>query len=162
MQIHDFNPGITESGLFWTIPISADTIKVNFAAGKASFQVSDVDVEDYHDVVNALMDGPEVDAEVSWNIRWSHPLGRTKIRDVENNFAGDFVQNVAQLAWTGKTDAATFVSDPEETSVNEFSLLAGVRNQRRAEMPGFSARFCFSADLIWLSTPTQSFRAASM
>jgi hypothetical protein len=47
VQIHDFNPGITESGLFWTIPISADTIKVNFAAGKASFQVSDVDVEDY-------------------------------------------------------------------------------------------------------------------
>jgi len=90
--------------------------------------VSDVDVEDYHDVVNALMDGPEVDAEVSWNIRWSHPLGRTKIRDVENNFAGDFVQNVAQLAWTGKTDAATFVSDPEETSVNEFSLLAHERN----------------------------------
>src|SRR5437016_6148064 len=86
------------------------------------------DVEDYHDVVNALMDGPEVDAEVSWNIRWSHPLGRTKIRDVENNFAGDFVQNVAQLAWTGKTDAATFVSDPEETSVNEFSLLAHERN----------------------------------
>jgi len=62
VQIHDFNPGITESGLFWTIPISADTIEVNFAAGKASFQVSDVDVEDYHDVFNALMDGPEVDA----------------------------------------------------------------------------------------------------
>jgi len=128
VQIHDFNPGITESGLFWTIPISADTIEVNFAAGKASFQVSDVDVEDYHDVVNALMDGPEVDAEVSWNIRWSHPLGRTKIRDIENNFAGDFVQNVAQLAWTGKTDAATFVSHPAETSVNEFSLLAHERN----------------------------------
>jgi hypothetical protein len=128
VQIHDFNPGITESGLFWTIPISADTIKVNFAAGEASFQVSDVDVEDYHDVVNALMDGPEVDAEVSWNIRRSHPLGRTKIRNIENNFAGDFVQNVAQLAWTGKTDAATFVSDPAETSVNEFSLLAHKRN----------------------------------
>ena len=61
-QIHDFNPGITENGLFWTIPISENTISVNFAAGTAAFQASNVDVEDYHDVVNALMDGPEVDA----------------------------------------------------------------------------------------------------
>jgi hypothetical protein len=74
------------------------------------------------------MDGPEVDAEVSWDIRWSHPMGRTKLRDVENSFTGDFVQNIAQIAWAGQTDTATFVSDPAETSVNEFSLLAHERN----------------------------------
>jgi len=128
VQIHDFNPGITESGLFWTIPIPENAISVNFAAGKASFQASDVGVEDYHDVVNALLDGPEVDAEVSWDIRWSHPMGRTKLRDLKNGFAGDFVQNVAQIAWAGQTDTATFVSDPAETSVNKFSLLAHERN----------------------------------
>jgi hypothetical protein len=128
VQIHDFNPGITESGLFWTIPIPENTISVNFGAAKASFQASDVEVEDYHDVVNALMDGPEVDAEVSWDIRWSHPMGRTKLRNAENGFVGDFVQNVAQIAWAGQTDTATFVSDPAETSVNEFSLLAHERN----------------------------------
>jgi hypothetical protein len=79
--------------LFWTIPISENTISVNFAAGTAVFQASNVDVEDYHDVVNALMDGPEVDAEVSWDIRWSQPTSRTKIRNVQNSFVGDFVQN---------------------------------------------------------------------
>ena len=128
VQIHDFNPGITESGLFWTIAIPADSISVNFAAGKASFRVSDIDVEDYHDVVNALNDGPSVPATVSWDIRWSHAMGRTKIRDVENNFAGDFVQTVAQTAWSGQTATAQFVSDPAGTSVNEFSLLAHERN----------------------------------
>ena len=61
---------------------------MNFAAGTAAFQASNVDVEDYHDVVNALMDGPEVDAEVSWDIRWSHPMGRTNIRDAQNGFVG--------------------------------------------------------------------------
>ncbi len=127
-QIHDFNPGITESGLFWTIAVPESSISVNFAAGKASFQMSDLDVEDYHDVFNALTGGAEVDAAVSWDIRWSHPMGRTKIRDVQNDFVGDFVQNVAQIAWAGKTDTATFVSDPAETSVNEFSLLAHERN----------------------------------
>ena len=99
-----------------------------FLLQTASFQASNVDVEDYHDVVNALLDGPEVDGEVSWDIRWSHPMGRTKIRDVQNGFAGDFVQNVAQIAWAGMTDTATYVSDPAATSVNEFSLLAHERN----------------------------------
>src|SRR5437588_10887828 len=113
-----------ESGLFWTIPISESTISVNFAAGKASFQASDVDVEDYHDVVNARMDGPEVGAEVSWDIRWSHPMGRAKLRDLKNGFAGGFVQNVAQIAWAGQTDTATFVSDPAASSGSVFSLFA--------------------------------------
>lgn len=114
--------------MFWTIPISENTISVNFGAGKGAFQASDVDVDDYHDVVNALMGGPEVDAVVSWDIRWNQPISRTKIRDVQNTFVGDFVQNVAQIAWAGQTDTATFVSDPASTSVNEFSLLGHERN----------------------------------
>lgn len=128
MQIHDFNPGISASGLFWTVAIPASSISVNFAAGKASLQVSGLDVEDYHDVVNALTDGPSVPATVSFDVRWDHPLGRAKIRDVGNTFAGDFVQNVAKTAWSGSTATAQFVSDPAGTSVNEFSLLAHERN----------------------------------
>ena len=110
--------------MFWTIAIPTDSISVNFAAGKASFRVSDIDVEDYHDVVNALNDGPSVPATVSWDIRWSHAMGRTKIRDVENDFAGDFVQTVAQTAWSGETATAKFVSDPAAT-LAASSLLAG-------------------------------------
>ena len=129
MQIHDFNPGTTESGLFWTIAVPENTVNVNFGAGRASFKVDDLDVEDYHDVVNAINDGPSVDASVSWDIAWSQVLGRTKIRDVENQFAGEFIQCVAQTAWSGETDTATFVSDPAATSVNEFSLLGRERNR---------------------------------
>ena len=71
---------------------------------------------------------PSIEANVSWNVQWSHPLGRTKIRDAATGFAGDFIQNMAQTAWTGKTDTAEFVADPASTSVNEFSLLAHERN----------------------------------
>jgi len=127
VQIHDFNPG-TDNGLFWTVAVPESSISVDFAAGTASFQVSDLDVEDYHDVVNALLDGPSVEASVSWNIQWAHPLGRTKIRDASTGFAGDFVQNMAQIAWSGQTETAQFVADPASTSVNEFSLLAHERN----------------------------------
>ena len=128
LQIHDFNPGTTESGLFWTIAVPENTIDVNFAAGTASFKVTDLDIEDYHDVVNAINDGPSVDASVSWDINWSEVLGRTKIRDVSNQFGGEFIQCVAQTEWSGETDTATFVSDPAATSINEFSLLARERN----------------------------------
>lgn len=128
VQIHDFNPGITESGLFWTVAVPESSISVDFAAGKASFQVDNLDVEDYHDVVNALTGGPSVGASVSWNIKWGHPLGRTKIRDANTGFVGDFVQNVAQTAWSGQTASAQFVSDPASASLNEFSLLAHERN----------------------------------
>jgi hypothetical protein len=55
LEVAEFNPGITDSGLFWTIPTSENTISVSFAAGTAAFQASDLDVDDYHDVVNALM-----------------------------------------------------------------------------------------------------------
>ena len=55
-------------------------------------------------------------------------MGRTKVRDAQNGFVGDFVQNVAQIGWAGQTDTATFVSDSASTSVNEFSLLAHERN----------------------------------
>jgi len=128
LQIHDFNPGTTESGLFWTIAVPESSIDVNFAAGSASFKVDDLDVEDYHDVVNAINDGPSVDATVSWAITWNQVLSRTKIRDVGNQFTGDFIQSVAQTAWVGETDTARFVSDPAGTSINEFSLLARERN----------------------------------
>src|SRR2546430_9525301 len=53
------------------LPICDSPLRQRCLAGNAAFQASNVDVEDYHDVVNALMDGPEVDAEVSWDIRWS-------------------------------------------------------------------------------------------
>lgn len=61
-------------------------------------------------------------------VQWKHAMGRTHIRDLANGFTGDFVQCVAQTAWAGSTASTQFVSDPADTSKNEFSLLAHERN----------------------------------
>ena len=38
-QVHDWEPGIAVSGLFWTIPISPGSIKANPSTGRARFRV---------------------------------------------------------------------------------------------------------------------------
>jgi len=127
-QIHDFNPGIAESGLFWTIRLPADSVHVDLEDATASLDVTDLDIEDYHDLVNALQDGPSVPAMVSYHIRWRGVKQRVKIRDTANNFAGRFIEDTATIAWSAREQGFKFVSDPARTSTNEFSVIGHERN----------------------------------
>jgi len=45
-QIHDFNPGIAPSGLFWTIRIPDESVEVDFDDARASMNISDLQVKD--------------------------------------------------------------------------------------------------------------------
>jgi hypothetical protein len=110
--VHDFNPGIAESGLFWTAPIDRGSIRVNLGAGSASMHVADLDVEDYGNVVNALQDGPSVEATVSFDVSWSGVNERVKIRNRNTDFAGEFIRNSATLAWSAQETGFSFQSDP--------------------------------------------------
>jgi len=50
-QVHDFNPGIRESGLFWTQPVSEDALEVDLTDGTATLGFDDLDEEDYHNLL---------------------------------------------------------------------------------------------------------------
>ena len=39
-QIHDYNPGIAENGLFWTIPFAEEGAWIDLAAGKTLEQIT--------------------------------------------------------------------------------------------------------------------------
>ena len=52
--------------MFWTVPIDKSSVKVDPGSGKASLVVSDLDMEDYFNVVNALQDGNSNEAAVSF------------------------------------------------------------------------------------------------
>ena len=95
--MHDFNPGIAESGLFWTIAIDRGDVKVNLHDRTAALHVADLDVEDYGNVVNALLDGPSVEASVSFDVDWSGVDDRVKIRNSNADFGGQYVRNTATL-----------------------------------------------------------------
>ena len=112
-QVHDFNPGIDEDdGLFWTIAIERGSVRVNLANGSASLHVADLDVEDYHDVLNALKDGPSVPASVSFDVSWSGVSERVKIRNKSTDFGGEYIRNAATLVWSASEKGFSFQSDP--------------------------------------------------
>jgi hypothetical protein len=74
--------------------------------------VADLEVEDYHDVVNALQDGPSIDATVSFDVSWSGVNERVKIRNSETDFAGEFIRNSATAVWSASESGFSFESDP--------------------------------------------------
>ena len=111
-QVHDFNPGIEASGLFWTTPIERDSVRVDLGAGSAALHVVDLETEDYGTVVNALQDGPSVEAGVSFDISWSGLGERVKIRNRTTGFAGEYVRNSATLVWSASESGFRFQADP--------------------------------------------------
>jgi hypothetical protein len=74
--------------------------------------VSDLELEDYHDVVNALMDGPEVDATVSIDLEWSGVISRHHFRNEVTGFAGEFAHTSATLSWSATNELGySFAAD---------------------------------------------------
>jgi hypothetical protein len=127
-QVHDFNPGITPSGLFWVIRIPDESVEVDLDEAEASMDLDDVDIEDYHDIVNAVHDGPSVSADVSFRIRWSGVTKRVHVRDEKNEFVGDFIEDTATIGWSAHTEKFKFVSDPANTSTTLFAEIGHDRN----------------------------------
>ena len=118
-QIHDFNPGILENGLFWVARIhdhSVDDVKP--AAGKARLVVENLEIEDYHTLENALLDGPSERAHVSFDVRWRDKIVTNESINgaVNQQFRGIFTQTGARVEWSARKKDFEFRSDPASTS----------------------------------------------
>jgi len=131
-QLNDFNPGIADSGLFWTVAIPRDSIRTNLARGTASMHVKDIAVLDFGDLVNALLGGgpPPVPATLSFDIRWHDPTERVRVRDRANDFAATLTRTSAQMEWSARVGDFEFVSDPLDTSSSSFAEIGHERNGR--------------------------------
>ena len=133
-QIHDFNPGTIDSGpaagLFWTIHIPADDVDVDLHRATATMRVEDADVEDYHTLKNALLDGPSDPASVSFVIRWQGVKARVEVNDFDLGFAGQFIEDSATVEWSASVPSTgfSFTSDPAATSKTVFAEIGAERN----------------------------------
>jgi hypothetical protein len=127
-QIHDFNPGIRAGGLFWTLPVSADTLDVDLERGTATLGADDLDVEDYHNLHNALLDGPSDPSTVSFEMRWTAVESAIKVTDPVHTFTGKFRISKVEIGWSAKVGSFVFVSDPPGTTVNVRSVIGRERN----------------------------------
>src|SRR6266852_7564483 len=115
-QVHDFNPGIRESGLFWTQPVSEDALEVDLEDGTATLGLDDLDEEDYHNLLNALQDGPSDSASVSYEMRWKATAEPMNVTDSVHRFSGRFQLSTVQMVWWSKAANFEVVSDPASST----------------------------------------------
>ena|SRR6516225_5662817 len=127
-QVHDYNPGITPSGLFWVTHVDDDTVDVNMHASRASMEVEDLEISDFGNLLHSLRGDASQPARVSYQMRWQNVLRRVNLRDKENGFEGQFLETEAFVEWTASQEGFEFESDPLETSESVFAVFGQERN----------------------------------
>ena len=109
-QVHDFEPGIRRSGLFWTIPLPSEHFQAEVDEGEARFQARRLGVPDYHDFLNAISPSPKTrPAHVTFDVRWHGGGDPAHIRDRRFGFAGDFVTGKATIEFEVADDGRDVV-----------------------------------------------------
>jgi hypothetical protein len=107
----------------------ADSVTVQFGAGKGSLKGSNIAVGDYGSIPNAINGAPGVPSHCSFDIEWSGPItDRYQLDDPVVGFAGQFVLSQANMTWSAsREDGFQFVSNPENTT-SVFAQLGHMRN----------------------------------
>ena len=113
-QIHDFNPGITQNGLFWTVILPAGDVQVDLNAGTATLEAHDLHIKDYGDLENALTGdaGQPVPAVVSFKVQWTATGGVNNWNNAAQKFRGAFRDALAQMEYKIRTVDFDITSAP--------------------------------------------------
>ena len=122
------NPGITTTGLFWTMGVDEDSVEVDFGKGRAEMRVERAHVLDYGNFLNSLFGGPSEPATVSFEIHWSGRAPRQRVVNMAQEMEGEFIRNAATVEWSATTEKYKFVSRPASTSSSLFAEIARERN----------------------------------
>jgi hypothetical protein len=130
-QVHDFEPGITSSGLFWTIPIDGGAVDVSPGSGRARYRLEELALNDYHDFLAAIGFTPPAPANpshVSFEVTWSGGNDHQRIADTDFDFTGTFVASDARISFTAWNDdpGVVYTSNPD----GQASAGAGVGHER--------------------------------
>jgi hypothetical protein len=116
VQVHDFEPGIKPSGLFWTIPVPSSAMSADPATGRARLHMENVPVPDFHDFFNAISPSPASrPAHVSFDVRWAGGGDSSEIRDDVFGFEGDYIAgplSIRFLAYDDTRRAVLYTSNP--------------------------------------------------
>lgn len=114
-QVHDWEPGIDDAGLFWTIPISPGSIKADPATGRARYRVESLGVGDYHDFFSAVSGGTPIPSRVRFDVVWAGGGTPVHLRNEDFTFEGDYVPGPATISFVAADDRSgvTYWSEAE-------------------------------------------------
>ena len=127
-QIHDYNPGIAASGLFWTIRVPDNAVRVNGQATAATYGLDNVSLFDYPNVETALAGVPGGPAVASFDFTWAATGKPFKARDTSQKFAGIYRLAKSTIEWEARSSGFAFQSDPARTSTTIYSAIGRERN----------------------------------
>lgn len=129
-QIHDFNPGIRQNGLFWTTIVGSDCVEVDFAAGTASLDVSHIQQKDFFNIENAILrNGPTPrQGRVSFRVEWTATSPPTSVDNPAQHYRGETRDALAQMEWSGRSGDYEFQSRPLAESTTDAALMATESN----------------------------------
>lgn len=91
-------------------------------------ELSDLETRDFHNLVNTLHRGPSVPVDVSFRIRWSGVKTQVNVRDDQNRFVGNFIEDTATVSWSAEEKGFKFVSAPASTTTTVFAEIGRERN----------------------------------
>jgi len=103
-QVHDWEPGIADSGLFWTIPVSPGSVKADPSTGRARFRVEALKIGDYHDFFSAVGGGTPVPSRVSFDVVWAGGGDAVDLRDETFTFEGRYVPGPARISFAARDE----------------------------------------------------------
>lgn len=127
-QLHDYEPGIARNGLFWTVPVSPRSVRLDARRGTASFRLRNYAIPDFHNFENSLASGPSVPAHVSFDIEWIGPTKPFRIDRPSQQFRGDFRAGTVTAAWSSVQDGFSFRSAPPSNTTSVFAAVGHERN----------------------------------
>jgi hypothetical protein len=109
------------------LPNSA--VQVDGVSGKATLHVTNLAIEDYGTLRNALSEGASVPATVSFDVTWSGPVTqRLNVQDATHTFAGEYAVNQAKASFSASESGFTFTSNAASTSTSLFAETGHERN----------------------------------
>ena len=118
-QVHDFETGIEQSGLFWTKAVDDDAVSADLNAGTAVLELAHTGVKDFFDFQNAIIGPPSNRraAQVSFRVEWqaAGSVNHWNSTDWSTNpanhkFRGEFRDAVARMSWSGRSGDFEFRS----------------------------------------------------
>jgi hypothetical protein len=130
LQITDFNPGVRQNGLFWTVVVDNRDVTVDFVAGTATLRGRNLHMKDYHDFENSVLENgePPTPSVVSFTVQWTATGSAAAFTDPEHQYRGSLRPAKAQMEWTARSGKFDYTSAPLETSTTDLAWLGTESN----------------------------------
>jgi hypothetical protein len=132
VQEHDFEPGIADNGLFWTIPIGNGMVDADPTTGRGRFRGQSVKVTDFHDFFTAvgLGSATPVPGRADYDVRWAGGGPTVSANDSDYEFVGEYVTSSATITFTVSDDGSGVVYTSGDPAAQTNPDPAGVGIER--------------------------------